>query len=215
MRRTTFNGFTTAAAVLAAAVLASAHETSGIIEIEAIDARVDAQLDATSGRERRAYAALAKVIRRPSRASLGLTDDVTKLLATLAACRKGPLSTDAVLRDALADPESQVDAYLTDAPDGVLVASRHLERASDRAAVRRALDASAQAHADGVARRDSVDERGMLLRFRTAGLQLARAGRLVQTLLARQVRRRAPGQPLAKGPTGTIDTYSGTGVAGF
>jgi DNA-binding beta-propeller fold protein YncE len=204
-----------AAAVLVAAVLASAHETSGIIEIAAIDARVDAQLDATSGREHRAYAALAKIIRRPSRASLGLTDDVTKLIATLAACGKGPLATDAVLRDALADPETQCDTYLTNAPDGVSVAARRLERASDRASVQRALDASAAAHVDAIAHRDAADERGMLLRFRKAGSQLARAGRLVQTFLARQVRRKAPGQPLAKGPKGTIDTYAGTGVAGF
>jgi DNA-binding beta-propeller fold protein YncE len=215
MRGSSFIRVVTAAAVLAAAVFASAHNTSGIIEIEDIDARIDAQLDATTGREHRAYAALAKIIRKTSRASLGLTDDMTKLIATLAACGKGPLSTDTTLRDGLAAPEAQADAYLTSAPDGVSVAARKLERASDRAAVQRALDAAAAAHADGIARRDAADERGMLVRFRTAGSQLARAGRLVQTYIVRQVRRGASGQPLKKGPTGTIDTYAGTGVAGY
>jgi len=204
-----------AAAVLAAAASVSAHNTSGIIEIEDIDARIDAQLDATTGRVHAAYAKLAKVIRRTSRASLGLTDDMTKLIATFDACRKGLLATDTALRDGLAAPETQADAYLAGAPDGVSVAMRRLERAADRRAVQRLLDAAAKAHADGLARHDANDERGMLVRFRTAGLDLARADALVPSLLARQARRKAPGQPLAKGPKGTIDTYAGSGAAGF
>jgi sugar lactone lactonase YvrE len=215
MPRKPFARFTAAAAVLAAAVFASAHGTGGVVDLDAIDDRLDAQLDATTGRLHRAYAALARVVRRESRPSFGLTDDVTKLLATFDACHRGPLSSDAVLRDALADPEAEAHQYLTDAPDGVSVASRRLERASDRRSVERALDLAQAAHADGVARGTAGDERAMLLRFRAAGAQLARAGRLVQAHLARQVRRRAPGQPIAKGAKGTIDTYAGTGVAGF
>src|SRR6185295_4265540 len=191
MSKKSFIRLDTAAAVLAAAVFASAHDTSGIIEIEAIDSRIDAQLDATTGKLHRAYASLAAVIRRPSRASLGLTDDVTKLLATFSACHKGPLSTDAELRDALFDPEAQAHAYLTTAPDSLAVAMRRLERASDRRAVQRVLDAAAKAHADGVARGTAGDERTMLVRYRTAGSKLAAAGRLVPALLLRQSRSRA------------------------
>ena len=215
MRSPTINRFLTAATVLVAAVAAFAHNTSGIIEIEAIDSRVDAQLGATTGKLHRAYASLAKVIRKPSRKQLGLADDMTKLIATVKACAKGPLATDTVLHDAIPAPEQQADTYLSDEPSDVDIASRHLERAADRAKVQAALDAAAAAHAAGIARRDAGDEVGMLVQFRTAGARLARAGALVQSLLAKQVRRSPPGQPLATGPKGTIDTYAGTGVAGF
>ncbi len=214
--RRTLGAFT-AAAVFAAAVSASAHNTSGIIEIEAIDSRIDSQLDpgVTTGKVHKAYLALANVIRTKSRASRGLYDDMTKLIATFKACGKGPLSTDDVLKAALPAPEAQADQYLTDEPASVVVAERLLERATDRTKVQKLLDASAAAHSAGVARRGAGDELGMLAQFRVAGGDLASAGNLVQSLLAKQVRRGAPGQPVGKGPKGTIDTYAGTGVDGY
>jgi DNA-binding beta-propeller fold protein YncE len=215
MSKHAFFGPLASAAVLAAAAAAFAHGTSGIIEIEPIDARVDAQLGATTGKVHRAYAALARVIRKPSRKRYGLADDMTKLIATVKACSKGLLATDTVLRAALPAPEAQADQYLTDEPGDVQIAARHLERAADRAKVQAALDAADAAHAAGVARRGANDEIGMLADFRTAGAKLARAGALVQSLLAKQVRRSPPGQPLPKGPKGTIDTYAGTGTPGF
>ena len=84
---------------------AFAHGGSGILTLEAIDARVDARLDETSGKEHRAYAHLAKIIRKPSREAKGMADDVTKLIATLKASR-GPLSDDTILVAALAEPEA-------------------------------------------------------------------------------------------------------------
>jgi DNA-binding beta-propeller fold protein YncE len=200
--------------MFAAAVSAFAHGTSGIIEIEVIDARVDAQLGVTFGKEHRAYKSLARVLRKPSRKARGLADDMTKLIAVVRACA-GPLAHDPVLRPALSAPEADADEYLADAPGDVRIALGKLERAKDRASVGAALDAAAAAHAEGLARRDAGDEIGMLTNFRTAGAKLARAGSLLQSLLAKQVRRAPPGQPLAKGPKGTIDTYAGIGVAGF
>src|SRR5689334_4219091 len=193
----------TAATVLVAAVSAFAHGTSGILEIEAIDACVDVQIPVSFGKEHRAYTTLARVLRRPSRPQKGLADDIAKLIAVLKAC-DGPLAADAVLRPALAAPEAKADAYLADAPADLAVAERRLERASDRAKVDAELAAAVAAHAAGVARRDAADEMGMLAQFRTAGAHLARAGALVQKLLAKQARRGAPGQPIAKGPAGSI-----------
>lgn len=214
MREARFLSLLTAAAILAAAVSAFAHGTSGILEIEEIDARVDAQIPVSFGKEHKAYVALARVIRKPSRPSRGLADDMTKLIAVLRAC-DGPLSHDPILRPALAAPEAAADAYLADQPGDVEIASRRLEREADRAKVKAALDDAVAAHAEGVARRAASDEMGMLASFRAAGSHLARAGALFSKLLAKQVRRGSPGQPVAKGPAGTIDTFAGTGTAGF
>jgi DNA-binding beta-propeller fold protein YncE len=204
----------TACIALGAQRFASAHGTSGILTLEAIDARVDARLDETAGKEHRAYVHLSKVLRKPSREAKGMADDVKKLIATLKAC-SGPLSHDTILAAALAEPEAQADAYLTDQPSDVVVALRRLERAADRARVQAALDRAEGAHVEGVAKRDADDELGMLGSFRTAAARLAKASRLLQALLAQQVRRGSPGQPLEKGPRGTIDTFAGTGAQGF
>jgi DNA-binding beta-propeller fold protein YncE len=202
-----------AATILVAAAIASGHGSSGIVDLGEIDVRVDAQLEATSGAERRAYLRLARVIRRESRSSNGVADDVKKLLAVLRAC-DGPLADDDVLRAALAAPEAQVDAYLADEPGDVAVAALRLERARDRESVEAALDGVAAFYADAVALRLAGNEPGMLMAYRNAGGGLARAARLVQHFLARQARRGVPGQPVAKGPRGTIDTFAGSGLSG-
>jgi DNA-binding beta-propeller fold protein YncE len=204
-----------AATLFVAAASSFGHGTSGIIEIEAIDSRIDAQLEVTAGKARKAYAALAKVIRRRSRPSRGLADDMTKLIAVAKACGKAPLAEDHALRDGLASPEAQADAYLADAPDDVIVASLRLERIEDRDRVRGVVDRVRLEHAAAAAKGQAGDEIGMLAGFRTAGKRLADAGKLVQTLIARQRRRGSPGQTLKKGPAGTIDTYAGIGVSGF
>lgn len=214
MRGSLFTHACAAAAIFAAAVCAFAHGTSGIIEIEAIDARVDAQIPVSFGKEHKAYTSLARVLRKPSRPSKGLADDMTKLIAVLRAV-SGPLAADPILRPALAAPEAEADAYLTDQAGDVAIASRRLERLPDRSKVQAALDAVRDAHVAGQARFAADDELGMLERYRVAGSELARAGALVQKLLAKQARRGSPGQPIAKGPAGTIDTLAGTGTAGF
>lgn len=204
---------TAAAALLAAAASSYGHGSGGILLLEAIDARVDERLAATFGKERRAYRALANVVRRRSRPAKGVADDIAKLLVVLRAC-EGKLADDAVLRDGLAAPTAQAEAYLADTPDDVFAASRRLERAKDRARVEEALAASSEEYVAAVALRDAGDARGMLLGYRRSGAALARAARLAETLLARQVRRGAPGQPVPKGPHGTIDLYAGTGLPG-
>jgi sugar lactone lactonase YvrE len=200
-----------AATVLVAAAFASAHGGSGLIDIDAIDERVDAQLDATTGKTHKAYAALARVIRKAN-TSRRLGVDVGKLLATARACHKTPLSADGVLHDALAAPETEADTVLAASPDALVIASRRLERAADRARVLARSGAAESLYAAGVARRNANDEVGMLAQFRRAADGFDKAGALASTLLRRQIRRGAPGQPLAKGPKGTIDTFAGTGL---
>lgn len=211
MTRTLSIRLTTAAAVLAAAVGAFAHGGSGVIDIETIDARVDARLELTFGKEHRAYVALARVIRRPN-AKKSLALDVGKLLAVARACAEGPLAADTVLRDGLPAPEAQTDAFLASQPSLISEASKRLERAADRAKVKAASDAAAAAHADGVALRGAGDELGMLAAYRRAAAGFERANQLAGSLLKKQIRRGAPGQPVRKGAKGTIDTYAGSGL---
>lgn len=202
-----------AATLVVAAATASGHGTSGIVDLDAIDARVDAQLDATSGAVHRAYARLARTIRRPSRPEQGVVDDVKKMIAVLRACDSS-LADDAELRAALAAPEAQTDAYLAEEPGDVAVAVLRLEREKDRQKVTAALAGVTAFYEQAVAMRVAGNEKVMLDLYRNAGGGLARAGALVQHLLARQARRGAPGQPVAKGPRGTIDTFAGSGVPG-
>jgi sugar lactone lactonase YvrE len=210
---TSFVRLLAAAAIVAAAAAASGHGSSGIVDLGEIDARVDAQLEATSGAERRAYVRLARVIRRESRSSKGVVDDVKKLEAVLRAC-DGPLDHDDVLRAALAAPETQVDTYLADEPGDLAVAALRLERARDRASVEAALGGVSAFYADAVGLRLAGNETSMLMAYHNAGVGLANAGSLVRHLLKRQARRGVPGQPVAKGPPGTIDTFAGSGVPG-
>jgi DNA-binding beta-propeller fold protein YncE len=196
-----------------AAAIASGHGSGGIIDLEAIDARIDAQLEATTGAERRAYARLARKVRRPSAPGQGVTREVGKLIAVLRAC-ESQLTHDAVLRAALAAPEAEVDAYLADGLGDVAVASLRLERERDRDAVASTLAGAAAFYEEAAEQRDLGFESSALLLYRNAAGGLARAGKLVQRLLAKQARRGVPGQPIATGPRGTIDTFAGSGVPG-
>src|SRR6185436_12586702 len=90
-----------AAVLLAAAVSSFGHGDEGVLDLEAIDARIDAQLAVTAGREHRAYAAVARVIRRENHHEK-LSVDIRKLIATLRKCTSGALTGDAELRAALA-----------------------------------------------------------------------------------------------------------------
>ena len=201
-----------AATVLVAAAAASGHGTS-VVDLEEIEARVDAQLEATTGAEHRAYARRARTLHHPSRLGRGATDDVGKMIAVLRAC-DGPLAADDVLRAALAAPEAEADAYLADGHDDVATAALRLERAGDRQSVAAALSGVAAFYDQAVTQRGLGDEAGALRLYHSAAGGLSRAGHLVQRLLAKQARRGAPGQPVPKGPTGTIDTFAGSGVPG-
>ena len=196
--------------VSAAAVVALAHGTS-VLDLETIEARVDARVDVTVGRERGAYLRLRRALRRESRR--GLRDDLAKVRAVARAC-EGPVADDDVLRAALAEVLVETDAVLDGDPDDLAAAVRRLERPVDReqvdALVAAARDAHLQARALG-AGEDAARARGFL----RAAQVYARAEALARRLLDRQVRRGAPGQPLRRGPSGTIDTYAGTGARGF
>jgi DNA-binding beta-propeller fold protein YncE len=138
---------------------------------------------------------------------------VRKLIAVLRACEIH-LTQDAVLRAALVEPEEQLDAYLADGQGDVATASLRLERAGDRQSVAAALGGVAAFYSQAVAQRDLGFEANALQLYQNAAGGLARAGHLVERLLAKQARRGAPGQPIAKGPRGTIDTFAGSGVPG-
>jgi sugar lactone lactonase YvrE len=205
-----FQRLIAAVLVLAAAAFTSAHEDEGVLDLGAIDARIDARLDATTGREHRAYAALARVLRRPNHHAK-LAIDVAKLLACARACTTGALIADTDLRAALAAPEDQADALLAAEPEMLAAAASRLERERDRTAVTSASDRAASFHEEGRALR-GVDETGMLLAFRNAAGGFARTEKLAARLLRAQSRRGSPGQPLPKGPPGTIDTFAGSGL---
>ena len=196
----------TAAAVLAAAVAASAHEEADLTGLRTIDALIDGRLGTTTGGERRAYAKLARSVRRPNRP--GYADDLAKVVAVRRAC-DGSLSADADLRGDMAATIAEADAKLAGAADGIAAALRRLERAADRSRVQALSDAGVAAHAAGSS---AADDASRVAQFLVSAKRFTSAQSLAARLVRAQVRRGSPGQPLAKGPRGTIDTFAGTGL---
>lgn len=198
----------TATALALAADGAWAHG-NGVLDLEAIEARVASQASATTGRTRGAYRALAKVVDREIRRPL--IDEITKLVAVAKACR-GRLHSDTDLALALDVALGGAAANVGAEPEDVAAILRNLERPSDRRSVTRSADNAAALLAKAVASPSPVARAkflGRAARGYDATMQLGRK------LILRAIRKGAPGQPISKGPAGTIDTYAGSGASGF
>lgn len=198
-----------AAASIALAVAAAAPvfaHGEGVLDIEDLEALVVSRSAGTIGREHRIYATLAKSVGRAVRRPF--FDELTKLDAVAEACSRR-LAGDEELVALLAAGVAQADAYCDGRDEQVEAVVRNLERPKDRAAARGiAADGTALLEAA----RAEVTETRRLTLLRRSGSAFARAEKLARKLILAQFRRGAPGQPVSKGPSGTIDTYVGTGA---
>lgn len=194
-------------AAFVAAGAAWAHG-GGVLDLEALEGLVAARADTAPAGTWRAYLALDRALDRPSRR--GLVTDVEKVAAAAKSCR-GALADDTELRALVDDAIVRADALLGGEIEDVERIDDLLERARDRAAVERLLR---RAEASLLAARNSAAESQRLAGFRRAAVRFAAAETSAQRLVAKQARRAAPGQPVPKGPAGTIDVYAGSGAQG-
>ncbi|MCG3133411.1 MAG: hypothetical protein HMLKMBBP_00568 [Planctomycetes bacterium] len=196
------------AGALASPRPAAAHG-GGVLDLEALEELVDDRVFAAVGREFRIYRSLDRALAREI--EVPLVDELAKLRAVARACRT-QLSADAELVALLANGLGQADVRLAEEPAQAAAIVRSLERPGDRAAV---LAMAGDAEADAASGRAAHDDVERAARFLESAKRFAKAGRLARKLIAKQIRRGSPGQPLEPGDPGTIDTFAGSGAPGF
>jgi sugar lactone lactonase YvrE len=197
-----------AAAIRAAAVPVYGHGEGVIESLEPLEALVASRIGAATGPQRRAYAALDRRLQKE--VEKPFFDEMRKLAAVCAACRR-KLADDAELGAALDAALDEAAAYLDGRDEQVDAIVRNLEREKDRAAVARIAGKAAQQLADArVLVKDTARQAGLA----RSGVTWRRAETTAAALLRKQLGRGAPGQPVAKGAPGTIDTYVGSGAQG-
>jgi DNA-binding beta-propeller fold protein YncE len=193
--------------VIAAVAAPAGGHQGGLLDLEALEALVAQRTAEPTGRAG-TYRRLDQALRREN--ARPFFSEIRKLSVVAAACRRR-LASDVELVALLRDGLAQAAAYLGGRDEQIDAVVRVLERVQDRDATRRVADdalerlAAAAGEPSDVARAKS---------FRRCGATFARAERLAQKLLARQLARGAPGQPIGKGPSGSIDTYMGSGLQG-
>ncbi|MCE9637951.1 MAG: SMP-30/gluconolactonase/LRE family protein [Planctomycetes bacterium] len=202
-----------AALVLLAAPLSFAHETN-VLDLERLEDRVfDALEDpSVAGRPRAAYTSLLKTFGKSSR---GLVSrDLVKVLAAARACDRA-LSGDVSL-DLLVDAAAaEASLKLAGESDDLGELARRIFSASDRRAVVRTAERGATARDRGVVSGANGGRAEMLRRFHDAAREFESARSKASRAFAKQRRRPSPGQPLPKGPAGTIDTYAGNALRAY
>ncbi len=207
------------AAALAAALFASvpcatqparAHEAA-VLDLEALELHLFEALD-DPGTPPLLHGAYARLFERFAPSSGGLlSKDVKKLLLAAKSCA-GALADDAQLVALVDAAAEQADDALDGESDDLVEVERRVLSGAKRKAIARVATTAARLHAKAAAEDDRVRR---LARFKRAATSFERARKLAAKALARQSRRPSPGQPLPKGPSGTIDTYVGNGLRGY
>jgi sugar lactone lactonase YvrE len=192
--------------VAALAGFARGHDGS-VLDLEALEALVARRIAEVTG-PAAAYRRLGRALRRDS--VRPFFTEMRKLCTVAAACRKR-LADDGELVALLRDGLAQAETYLGARHEQIDAVVRVLARAEDRDATSRGADAALVRLAAAAGESSDV---ARAKAFRRCGAAFARAERLAQKLLARQLARGAPGQPIGKGPSATIDTYMGSGLQG-
>ena len=210
-RRIVVSALAAAAALLVTAGVrrdAFAHGNS-VLDLEAIESHVAGQAATATGRAGRAYRALAKVLGREIRRPL--IDEIAKLVAVARAC-DGPCRADSELAAEFDVATLAAEQRIRLGDDDIAAVLRSIERPADRDRVTKLSGIAAATAARAV----TLPQRVLRLRQdRAAAITFDRAARLGRRLVLRAIRHGAPGQPIAKGPAGTIDTYAGSGAPGF
>jgi DNA-binding beta-propeller fold protein YncE len=191
-----------------ALVVTALGHGEGVLDLEPLETLVARRAVEAAGGERLIYRRLDRALQRE--VERAFFDEIRKLSTVAAACRKR-LSGDGELVALLREGLGQAEAYLDGRYEQVEAIARRLERAQDREATGRVAE---KALAQLAAARAQTSDVGRGKALRRCATTWVRAEKLAHKLLLRQLRRGAPGQPVTKGPTGSIDTYAGTGAQG-